>query len=215
MAINNYENCRVLAKYFEKLLNCPKPTNKFLPDHSINNNCNSTEPDETKITQQIKRLKNNKTSGEDGIIAELLKSAGPKTIKEITQEIKHIWQTEKIPDDWKNALIHPLHKKGDRTDVNNYRGISLLPVTYKILSQCLLDRAEKQLEHNIGEYQAGFRPTRSCTEQILNLKLILRHQKVNNKDIICTFVDFKKAYDSIDRESLFQICKIKAWILKP
>ena len=82
----------------------------------------------------------------------------------MTQLIKHIWQTEKIPKEWKIALIHPLHKKGVRTDVNNYRGISLLPVTYKILSQCLFDRAQQQLEQKIGEYQAGFRPNRSCLE---------------------------------------------------
>ena len=70
-----------------------------------------------------------------------------------------------------------------------------------------LDPAQQQLEHKIGEYQAGFRPNRSCPEQILNLKLILRHQKIYNKNIVCTFVDFKKAYDSVDCESLFQILK--------
>ena len=214
LALNNEENCKELAKYFEKLLNCPEPTNKFPPPQAYINNPDSIEPDEIEITKQIKKLKNNKASGEDGIIAEHLKAAGPNTVKEITQIIRHIWQTERIPDDWKNALIHPLHKKGDRTDVNNYRGISLLPVTYKILSQCLLDRAQHQLEHKIGEYQAGFRPNRSCPEQILNLKLLLRHQKIYNKNVVCTFVDFKKAYDSIDRESLFQILKEQGLDLK-
>lgn len=49
--------------------------------------------------------------------------------------MQEIWQTEQIPEDWKTALIHPVHKKGDHTDVNNYRGISLLSVPYKILSR--------------------------------------------------------------------------------
>ena len=115
--------------------------------------------------------------------------------------------TGKLP-----LFIHCIRK--ERTDVNNYQGISLLPITYKILSQCLLDRAQQQLEEKIGEYQAGFRPNRSCPEQILNLKLILRHQKIYNKNIVCTFVDFKKAYDSIDRESLFQILKEQGLDLK-
>lgn len=214
LALNNEDNCRVLANYFEKLLNCPEPSNKFAPPTISNTNPDSKEPDEIEIARQIRRLKNNKASGEDGIVAEHIKSAGPNTVKEITQLIKHVWQTEKIPDDWKIALIHPLHKKGDRTDVNNYRGISLLPVMYKILSMCLLDRAQEKLEKNIGEYQAGFRPNRSCPEQILNLKLILRHQRIYNKNIVCTFVDFKKAYDSIDRESLFQILKEQGLDLK-
>ena len=158
-----------MATYFEKLLNCPEPKGRFPPENPSQTNPNSQAPDEKEIIKQIKKLKNNKAPGEDGITAELLKAAGPKTIKEITEIIQQIWQTEQIPDDWKHALIHPLHKKGDKTDVNNYRGISLLPVTYKILSQCLLDRTQQQLEHKIGEYQAGFRPSRSCPEQILNL----------------------------------------------
>lgn len=108
-----------------------------------------------------------------------------------------------MPEDWKTALIHPIHKKGDKTDANNYRGISLLPVTYKILSKALLNRLEAQLDPQIGDYQGGFRKGRSCTEQILNLKFIIRYRRQRAKDIHVTFVDFKKAYDSIDRETLF------------
>lgn len=88
--------------------------------------------------------------------------------------------------------MHTLHKKGDKTDVDNYRGISLLPVTYKILSNCLLDRAQEQLEPKIGEYQAGFGPKRSCSEQILNLKLILRHQKIYNKMLFALLLILRK-----------------------
>lgn len=207
LALNNQENCRELAKYFEKLLNCPTPTSKFPSQEPEEVKSESLPPDEEEITSQIDRLKANKATGEDGIKAEFLKAAGPNTIKEITALMQEIWQTEQIPEDWKTALIHPVHKKGDHTDVNNYRGISLLSVPYKILSQCLLDRAQRQLEPNIGEYQAGFRSGRSCPEQILNLKLILRHQRICSNNLVCTFVDFKKAYDSVDRESLFQILK--------
>ena len=116
-----------------------------------------------------------------------------------------MWVTEEIPEDWKCALIHPLHKKGDKSDVNNYRGISLLAVTYKILSACLLERTQKLLEPKISDFQAGFRPNRSCPEQILNLKLITRMRQIRRKPTIYVFVDFKKAYDSIHRPALFQI----------
>jgi len=150
-------------------------------------------------------LKNNKAAGDDGIVAELLKHLGPKSLGELTRIIQDIWTTEKLPESWKNALIVPLHKKGDKTDVNNYRGISLVQVTYKILSATILKRVQEQLEHKIGEYQAGFRPNRSCSEQIFNLKTILKLRHTRRQPTICTFVDFQKAYDSIDRHSLFQI----------
>lgn len=204
LALSNKENCEELAKYFETLLNCPEPTERFARVQGVERNEDSKAPEEEEIRRQIKKLKNGKAAGEDGIVAEFLKVAGPKTIQEITRILQNIWETEKIPEDWKSAVIHPLYKKGERTDVNNYRGISLLPVAYKILSQCLLDRTQAQLEHTIGEYQAGFRPGRSCMEQILNLKTILRYQKLRGRETVCTFVDFKKAYDSVDRQALFQ-----------
>ena len=50
---------------------------------------------------------------------------------EIHKLITSIWKKEKLPEEWKESIIVPIHKKGDKTD---YRGISLLPTTYKILS---------------------------------------------------------------------------------
>ena len=205
LALTNQDNCEELACYFSELLNCPEPPERFVytvPEHT---KPNADPPTQEEIHHHIKRLKNGKTSGEDGIIAELLKSLGPQSLQEITHIIQEIWQTEKLPNEWKCALIHPLHKKGDKSDVNNYRGISLLPVPYKILSACLLQRTQEQIEPLIGEYQAGFRPHRSCIEQIFNLKSTLKFRAIRNLPTICTFVDFHKAYDSIDRQSLFNI----------
>lgn len=60
----------------------------------------------------------------------------------------------------------PDTQKRENTDANNYREISLLPMTYKILSKVLLYHLEAQDDHGIGEYQGGFRKERSCIEQI-------------------------------------------------
>lgn len=205
LALTNQENCQELARYFSELLNCTKPTERFPKNEPTDIHPEAPPPTQEEIHRHILRLKNNRTSGEDGIVAELLKHLGPKSLWELTRIIEGIWETEQLPEDWKCALIHPLHKKGDRTDVNNYRGISLVQVTYKILSACLLQRTQEQLEQKIGEYQAGFRPGRSCVEQIFNLKTVLRIKAIRNAPIICTFVDFQKAYDSVDRQSLFNV----------
>ncbi|KAI5714466.1 hypothetical protein M8J77_000221 [Diaphorina citri] len=135
------------------------------------------------------------------------KSVDATTQGKLLGMLKEIWRTEHVPEDWKTALIHPIFKKGDKTDANNYRGISLLPVTYKILSKALQNRLEEQLDKEIGEYQGGFRKGRSCVEQILNLKFVIRYRRLRGKDIFITFVDFKKAYDSADRSTLFNILK--------
>lgn len=197
---NPKKNCEILAQYFDTLLNCTKPTQK-LQFKKPEPNLDSKPPTKEEIVNIIKSLRNNRAPGEDELISEIWKLDHENITPKIHRIIEKIWETEKIPEEWKSALIHPLHKKGDKTDPNNYRGISLLPVTYKILSKALLNRLEPQIDPQIGEYQGGFRKGRSCSEQIWCLKTILTTRKTGNTTV--TFVDFKKAYDSIDRETLF------------
>jgi len=76
--------------------------------------------------------------------------AGSKTIHyEIHILIIYIWNKEELPEEWKQSIIVPIYKKGDKTDCSNYRGISLLPTTYKILSIILLSRATPYAEEII------------------------------------------------------------------
>ncbi|KAL1447407.1 hypothetical protein WDU94_005673, partial [Cyamophila willieti] len=162
----------------------------------------SPPPTFQEIKDIIKSLKNNKASGEDGIVAELWKYADNFSIQWLQKIIEDIWNSEILPEDWSTAVIHPIHKKGDKSDPNNYRGISLLSVTYKIFSRALLNRAEPILDRQLGEYQAGFRKSRSCAEQIHNIKSLISYNTVRSSTFVITFVDFQKAYDCIDREIL-------------
>ena len=65
-----------------------------------------------------------------------------------------------MPDDWKVGLIVPLFKKGDKMKCENYWGITLLNVAYKIVSNILLERLREYSEEVLWEYQCGFRPQR-------------------------------------------------------
>ena len=92
--------------------------------------------------------------------------AGGRTIRcAIHKLIISIWNKEELPEEWKESIVVPIHKKGDKTDCNNYRGISLLPTTYKILSNILLSRLIPYTEEVIGDHQCGFRRNRSTTDQ--------------------------------------------------
>jgi len=59
---------------------------------------------------------------------------------EVHKLITSIWKKEKLPEEWKESIIIPIHKKGDKTDCSYYRGISLLSTSYKTLSNILLSR---------------------------------------------------------------------------
>jgi hypothetical protein len=67
----------------------------------------------------------------------------------------------------------PIHKKGDKKDCNNYRGISLLPTTYKILSNILLSRLVPYAKEIIEDHQCGFRRNRSTIDHIFCIPQIL------------------------------------------
>ena len=118
--------------------------------------------------------------------------------------ITSIWNKE-LPEEWKESIIIPIYKKGDETDCNNYRGISLLPTTYKILSSILLSRLTPYAEEVIGDHQCGFRRNRSTTYHIFCIRQILEKKWEYNEAVHQLFIDFKKAYDSVRMEVLYNI----------
>ena len=104
-----------------------------------------------------------------------------------------------MPDDWKVALIVRLFEKGDKMRCKNYRGIKLLKVAYKILSSIILERLKEYSEEILGEYQCGFRPQRRTVRQILEKFY------AHDIDLHLLFIDFKKAFDSINQKKAFGI----------
>ena len=151
----------------------------------------------------IKRLKNNKSAGLDNIPAELYKCGGNKVVDHIHQIVLKIWTQESWISQWNESWINPIYKKGDRTLCDNYRGISILNIGYKIFSSILCERLKPFLANIIGNYQCGFRPGKSTTDQIFTLRRILEKTLEFQIDTHHLFIDFKQAYDSIDRNALF------------
>jgi hypothetical protein len=87
------------------------------------------EPSALEMELIIEKLKSHKSPGIDQIPAKLSK-AGVRTIRcAILKLIIAIWNKKELPEEWKESIIVHIHKKGDKTDCNNYRGISLLPTT--------------------------------------------------------------------------------------
>lgn len=210
LAHSNNKNTEILAETFNKLLNCEDPPellqiNTETPIKTPAENINP--PTINEVYKALKELKNYKASGEDQTFAELWKYAAEPVKISLHQCIVKIWNEEKLPENWTTAIIHPLHKKGEKSNPDNYRGISLLDCTYKIMSRILYNRCKDQLELELGEYQGGFRPWRSCSEQIITLKLVMDVYKRRQKQLVITFVDFKKAYDCIHRSSMMKILR--------
>jgi hypothetical protein len=133
------------------------------------------EPSAFEVEVSIEKLqvKRYKSPGTDQIPAELIKAGGGTIRGAIHKLIISIWNKEKLPEERKESIIVPIYKKGYKTDCNNYRGISLLPTTYKILSNILLSRLTPYTEEIIADYQCGFRRNRSTTDHMYCIRQIM------------------------------------------
>lgn len=195
------EVMRRWAEHFSDLLNSVTTPEPIEP--TVLNNIDYQEPPTlNEVRAAIRKLKNNKAPGSDGLPAELFRWGGEELLNYLKKLIERIWNEGKMPDEWNRGLICPLHKKGCKLKCENYRGITLLNTAYKIFSNVLFDRLLPHAEQIVGQYQAGFRPERSTIDQIFVLRQMVEKTLEFNIQTHHLFIDFKAAYDSISREKL-------------
>lgn len=112
-----------------------------------------------------------------------------------------------MPSDWGKCIINPIPKSSttDKRDPLSYRGISLAPAMYKLYCSILNSRLTAWSDENdkIVDEQNGFRKGRSTTDHVLSLVNIIDTRKKLKKSTFCAFIDFKKAYDTINRPILW------------
>lgn len=190
--------------YFQELLNGEEDYEEEQTQEMEEDNVRIAAPTREEVNNIIKGLKSNKSPGESAITAEMLKCGGIELHQRLYDLITNIWEKVKMPEDWSSALICPLHKKGDKMQCENYRGIALLEVCYKILAQIVRKRLVSYSEEIIGEYQAGFRGGRSITDQIFVLKEIQASCYEYKIPLFAIFIDYKQAYDSVDRRRMYE-----------
>ena len=157
----------------------------------------------------ISALKDNKAAGPDGFSGEFYKFAAPELTLFLTSFFNRLFQTGSFPFEWSEAIIQPIHKKGDRNCPDNYRGISLLSVCSKLYSYILNRRLTKWVEEHklLDEAQAGFSKNYSTVDHIFTLLSLIQKQFCRDGKVYCAFIDFKKAFDLVDRCCLWAILK--------
>ena len=112
------------------------------------------------------------------------------------------------PKSWSKGLIVKLPKKDNLCEYTNWRGITFLPVISKIFGRVSISRLKKGVDNILRKEQAGFRENRSTIDQIFTLRNILEQVNEWNATLYTQFIDFEKAFDSIHRESLWNIMSI-------
>ena len=111
------------------------------------------------------------------------------------------------PENCTESIVLPLYKKGDVNNPNNYRGISLCDVSSKVYSTIINIRLGEWVEDNhiLGEFQAGFRRNYSTIDHMYTLMAFVQKQFSLDRKLYIAFIDFEKAFDSINRAILWPI----------
>ena len=162
---------------------------------------------EMEVKKAIQHLKCGKAAGPDDILAEMIKTAEHEITPYLTKYFNVLFARAKFPLEWSKAIIIPLHKKGDVNDPGNYRGISLLSILSKVYTHIINSRLTLWVESNfvLTDAQAGFRKGRSTVDHIFTLHAAIERQFANNSKLYVAFIDFKKAYDSVNRNILWSV----------
>lgn len=163
------------------------------------------------VVKAMHAMKNNKSSGIDELPAEVLKHE--RLVNLLRVLFEKCFNYGITPDIWKRSVISPVPKSStsDSRDPLQYRGISLAPVTYKMYCNILNSRLTNWEEENniLHDAQNGFRKARSTVDHLSTLTSIIETRKLNRKPTFAAFIDFRKAYDAIDRTMLFsKLCDL-------
>jgi sorting nexin-29 len=150
-------------------------------------------------------MKNRKAARADGLNSELFKYGGPALSNRLLELINKCWKERTIAEEWGQARVKSLFKKGKRDECSNYRGISLLNSGYMIYSKIITQRFKTILEAILLEDQNGFRIGRSCIDNVFTIKLTIETRREFHLETHIAFPDLEKAFDRVNRNQLWQI----------
>ena len=205
------EFCEYFKKLGDSVFNSSnEESENFNSNHDFNTN-NEIFPELDKpfsvqeILDGIKTLKKCKAPGNDTILNEYFIESSDILCAHLCDLFNHILDSGCYPKTWTEGIIIPIHKKGSISDVNNYRGITLLSCLSKLFTTVLNKRVEGFCEENnfISDAQFGFRKGYSTTDAIFVLHSLIQNFLFNNKRLYVIFVDMMKCFDSIYRNGLW------------
>ena len=133
------------------------------------------EPDilEYKVKWALGNITMNKASGGDGIPVELFQILKDDTVKVLHSICQPIWKTQQWPQDWKRSVFIPIPKKGNAKECSNYRTITLISHSSKVMLKILQARLQQYVNRKLPNVQAGFRKGRGTQDQIANIRWII------------------------------------------
>lgn len=198
--------CNLFADNFVQAYNGPliDPCPLNVDYSEVSNSLCNISLSATDVENCLKSLDANKGAGTDGVAPVFIK----RCAKSLTKPLHHIFnkslQEGIFPDAWKEALIVPIHKSGDKNEITNYRPISILIIFGKLLEKLVAERITWHLKPYITDSQHGFMYARSTVSNLVCYTSDLIKSLDNRIPVDSIYTDFSKAFDKVDHGLLLQ-----------
>ena len=231
---NTKNSTRVtIDEFFNHFVSLSNPNGDFyVADDDVMSNMNALLNDDlcemfqelnmpildSEVIWAVKELKCGKSCGEDLVLNEFFIHGKDHLVEFITPLFNFIFDSGHFPDQWSNGLLVPLHKFGNYSSPNNFRGITLLSMLGKLFTRVINNRLDKWAEA-YGVYieaQFGFRSGRGTVDCIYVLHMLIEKFLQSGKRLYSFFIDYSKAFDYVVHENLWYKllqCGLKGKIL--
>ena len=144
----------------------------------------------------------NKASGGVRIPAELFQILKEDVVKLLHLICHQIWKTQQWSQEWEKSVFIPIPDKHNAKEHSNCHTIALISHASKVMLKILQARLQWYMNQELSDVQAGFRKGRGTRDQITNIRWIIEKAREFQKNVYFCFIDFTKAFDSVDHNKL-------------
>ena len=208
---SDVEKANILADYFTSVFTKEPPGNIPTITQRSNELIDTVKIDEERVYKKLQKLKIDKSPGPDDLHPRLLKELCFVISHPLSMIFKNSFQCGEIPDDWKEAVVSAIFKKGEHKKPNNYRPVSLTSIVCKLMESIVWDDIISYLKENklFSEQQFGFIGGRSMVLQLLHVFDKWTGIIDRGGTIDCIYMDFQKAFDKVSHKRL--LSKIESY----
>lgn len=212
----SFNNCNEIANFcneyyinvgveMEKAI--PTPQEKYNLGPPLVNSIFLNPITKNELINHISTLKNGSSPGYDGIKAHIIKQTHLEIIDPLLYIFNLIFETGNIPPEFKTSIITPIHKSGSKTNIINYRPVSLISNFGKLLEKCIKVRLVNFLKLNniLSPNQFGFLEGCSTMDAMHRLITEIVNNLNANKKCLTVFLDLAKAFDTVPHNGLLEV----------
>ncbi|KAL2608299.1 hypothetical protein R1flu_026872 [Riccia fluitans] len=214
---NQLEINKVIEDHFTRLFNDEPPSEETLQLRrdslqllqeklsSLQKEALEEMPQLVEIEEIIAGMQDEKTPGLDGLTVETVRKLWWKVKDDCIKMVHAVWRKKEISERDRKGVIKLLPKAGNKKNIKNWRPITLMNFTYKLVAKILANRLKALNPLLVDSQQTGFIAGRNITENILALKLGQEWASISRQEAVFLKLDFMKAFDRVSHDYLWEL----------